>query len=76
MQVKFQRTAPASFLLKLNYFFTLLAGERANSGVHRGQVLPGQVQDEAALPAPAVSSGGPGAQAHLPSSGGLHHRSG
>ena len=33
------------------------AGERTDGGVHCGQVLPGQVQDEAALPPPTLPSG-------------------
>ena len=53
--------------------FPLAAGERADGGVHRGQVLPGQVQDEAEVPPPAVPAGGTGAQAHLPAAGGLQH---
>ena len=32
------------------------AGERADGGVHCGQVLPGQVQDEAEVPAPPMPS--------------------
>lgn len=42
--------------------------------MHRGQVFPRQVQDQAALSALAVPPGWPGAQAHLSAVGGVQHR--
>ena len=44
--------------------------------MHRCQVLPGQVQNEAPISSPALSASRTGTQAHVLTLGGLQHRSG
>ena len=64
-------------LITIFLFFAQLpaaARERPNGRVYGGQILPRQVQDEAALSAPALPAGRPGAQTHLPAAGGVQHR--
>ena len=52
----------------------LAAGERADGGVHGGQVLPGEIWDPAPISRSALPPGGPGAQAHISAHGGLSER--
>lgn len=38
--------------------------------MYRGSILQAEVQPAAQIPAPALSTGGPGAETHLPAPGG------
>lgn len=46
------------------------AGKRPNHRMHSSTILQRQVQAHLAIPPPALSAGGAGAEAHLPTSGG------
>lgn len=48
------------------------AGERPNYWMHGSTVLQGQIQAHPEIPPPSMSSGGTGAEAHLPTSRGKH----
>lgn len=58
----------------INVFqFSIAIGQRSDRGMHGGEILLGQVQNETAVSSPSVLASWPGAQAHLLAPGSVQH---